>query len=676
MENAANNTCTCVSTAFVWNADGYCACGSLYFFNSTTFACNCDLTKAYLSGTNCTACPNTAIGPDGNGGCLCNGTNVWQGGSCVSCNNIPNYVLLSTGACFLCGTNGTYTVAKIINAANNTCTCTSANLTWNSNGYCGCISSLYIFNATVTSCTCDFSKAYLSGTACTACPTGSTADGKGGCLCSGNKIWQGGLCVSCSAANNYVLLSNNSCFLCGTNGTYTAGKVVSTNNNSCSCTSANLTWNSNGYCTCSNSLFIFNASAISCTCDLTKAYLSGSNCSACPGTTKGPDGKGGCLCNGSAAWQGGSCVSCSSSANVVILSNGSCFVCGTTGTYTSSKVVSASNNTCTCNSTFLIWNFNGYCDCGNSSAMLISGNTFSCFNCMNATAFTIGKASSTSCTCASSNLRWNSITRACDCGNLTNAIITGNGTSLKCFSCLPSTTVIGASADMTACVCVGKLVWNKITSTCGCTNSSLSIVGVGINTQCISCSSIPYGKTNPSSSTDCSCLGTGLIFNTSIISCTCPANSIITSSFACFACPSGSSPMTPYECLCPIGSIWNIASGSCTQCGSSSIPNSLPNGGTNFACICNTGYIWDVMTQSCTSSICTTASTSCMKCPSGSSRTLNASSSKNLIGGATVQALLNGTFTNYNQIKGYQCTCQTGFSWDSLRLRCFTTGLK
>jgi hypothetical protein len=38
--------------------------------------------------------------------------------------------------------------------------------------------------------------------------------------------------------------------------------------------------------------------------------------------------------------------------------------------------------------------------------------------------------------------------------------------------------------------------------------------------------------------------------------------------------------------------------------------------------------------------------------------------------------LLNGSFTNYNQINGYQCACPTGYSWDALRLKCFTTGLQ
>jgi hypothetical protein len=147
-------------------------------------------------------------------------------------------------------------------------------------------------------------------------------------------------------------------------------------------------------------------------------------------------------------------------------------------------------------------------------------------------------------------------------------------------------------------------------------------------------------------------------------------------SFTCLACPTGSSPLTHYECQCPINSVWHYANKTCVQCTSSAFTNSLPSGGTNFACLCSTGYMWDVMTQTCIlSSTCSTASTSCMKCPSGTASTLNKASAHNLTEGVVVQNLLNGTFTNYNLIKGYQCSCSAGYSWDSYRLRCYTTGL-
>jgi hypothetical protein len=203
------------------------------------------------------------------------------------------------------------------------------------------------------------------------------------------------------------------------------------------------------------------------------------------------------------------------------------------------------------------------------------------------------------------------------------------------------------------------------------------ISGNAASTLCITCSSILYGGTI-ASSTSCSCQGTGLVFNSSNGgSCSCPATSIILPNFTCSACPAGSTQYTAYECLCSPGYIWSSTQG-CLQCGSSAIPNSITSGGTNFACVCSSGYIWDVMSLSCVAStVCVTLSASCMKCPGGAAaKTLNAATSKNLGGGAAVQVLLNGTFTNYNQIKGYQCTCASGTSWDSLRLRCYANGLQ
>lgn len=142
-------------------------------------------------------------------------------------------------------------------------------------------------------------------------------------------------------------------------------------------------------------------------------------------------------------------------------------------------------------------------------------------------------------------------------------------------------------------------------------------------------------------------------------------------------CPNGTVPLTPYECRCPLGSIWSYSDQNCLQCGSLLIPNSLASDSTNMACVCSTSYIWDVMTQSCIlSSSCTGASSSCMTCPSGSALATNPSTVRNLRLGSTIQGFLSGSFTNYNQISGYQCPCSTGYLWDSIRLRCFASGLQ
>ena len=181
------------------------------------------------------------------------------------------------------------------------------------------------------------------------------------------------------------------------------------------------------------------------------------------------------------------------------------------------------------------------------------------------------------------------------------------------------------------------------------------IVGTNFDTRCLNCSSIPYATT-VASLTACNCIATGMTFNSNLGTCNCPDNNIILPNLTCSACPTGATPYTPYECLCAPGFVWIAAQG-CLQCGSTALPNSLSTGGTNFACACSSGFIWDVMTQGCIAHTCKTATASCMKCPSGSASPLVSAKAKILVGGEAIKVLLAGSFTNYHQIKGFQCTC-------------------
>lgn len=178
------------------------------------------------------------------------------------------------------------------------------------------------------------------------------------------------------------------------------------------------------------------------------------------------------------------------------------------------------------------------------------------------------------------------------------------------------------------------------------------------------------------SSINCSCFGS-LTFNSANQgSCSCPSGNIILADITCQSCPNNSVLLTPYECLCSSPNIWIYATKTCVACGSNDIPNSLSTGGTNLACVCTTGYIWDVMTQSCIlSSSCLTGAR-CMKCPSGNATALNSAKAKNFTEGTTVKKLLNGTFTNYNLLKDFQCSCSAGLTWDLLRLQCFDSRLQ
>lgn len=307
--------------------------------------------------------------------------------------------------------------------------------------------------------------------------------------------------------------------------------------------------------------------------------------------------------------------------------------------------------------------------------MIISGTDFACFSCNNDTAFTTTRATSHSCNCVSPSLVWDAASRTCRCPM--GSIVAGSGSSITCLDCKKSPLMLGFSADQTTCICVGNLVWIPSQSGCGCADSTHVIVGNGSNAKCISCSSVQYGGA-PINSTACSCLGTGLFFNsTGNGSCSCPEGSIILPNFTCSACPCGTNPFTPYECLCPTGLIWVYSSLSCEQCGGSSLPNTLASGGTAIACICASSYMWDVMTQSCVpANNCTTINPEDMRCPTGSASNLDTPTARNLSQGTTIQSLLNGAFTNYNKIRTFQCTCPYGFSWEPLRLRCFDSTLQ
>lgn len=208
-------------------------------------------------------------------------------------------------------------------------------------------------------------------------------------------------------------------------------------------------------------------------------------------------------------------------------------------------------------------------------------------------------------------------------------------------------------------------------STCDCQANQIMN---GFN--CITCSSLPY-TSSAINKTTCSCLGTGLIFSSNG-GCSCPSSSILLPNFTCLSCPTGSTPLTSYECLCILGSVWIYSSRTCRRCGTTDIPNSLPFGGSRMACQCSSNYTWDVMTQTCIiSSICLTPSPSCMNCGAGLNATiLTPSSARNLSQGATIQQMLNGTFTNYNILSAYQCPCAANSTWDALRLRCFNFNLQ
>ena len=95
----------------------------------------------------------------------------------------------------------------------------------------------------------------------------------------------------------------------------------------------------------------------------------------------------------------------------MVLESGGCLTCGTAGTFTKGK----SGNTCTCSNAGDVWNAEaGVCDCGEGKAMVVTGSKRVCVTC-DAAVNADGKADFRSCSCLTSSLTWNAVSKACIC---------------------------------------------------------------------------------------------------------------------------------------------------------------------------------------------------------------------------------------------------------------------
>lgn len=303
-------------------------------------------------------------------------------------------------------------------------------------------------------------------------------------------------------------------------------------------------------CQCNNN-YVWKAitNGGSCICDLFKAYTYNSSCLACPSTTQDSnslgngDGNGGCACLVTYVWvasaASGSCLLCSATAGMVMLSNGSCFSCGTNGTYTTFKLVSTLNNTCLCSILTLQWNSDGYCDCGQGSAMVPSNSSYTCFVCSNTSAFTTTKATSFSCNCIG-NLIWNPTNKNCSCGS--GSFLVGSGTTAVCFSCQIANSI--GVFNQSSCQCAANFIWQASVSggSCICDFAKSYMIG----SACYPC---PTTVLDPNSAGAGN--GNG--------SCVCLANSVWTttnSSGSCVKCNS-------------YNGIVSLLNNSCFLCGTS-----------------------------------------------------------------------------------------------------------
>jgi hypothetical protein len=147
------------------------------------------------------------------------------------------------------------------------------------------------------------------------------------------------------------------------------------------------------------------------------------------------------------------------------------------------------------------------------------------------------------------------------------------------------------------------------------------------------------------------------------------------------ACPTLTT-LSNFTCSCSTtssaNSIWNDITQTCVTCGSTAVPNSIA-GYYGVACACATGYIWDVMTNACISKCPSAGCTmNCASIPNVANTTPVLASSitaRNLPGGASMKNFYLTAGSNHASISSTACQCISGFSWDSLRLRCYNSNI-
>lgn len=392
---SANNA-GCICTSGQWNSVlSQCVnvvCSTGYIYSSQNMQCICNPTVSINSATNCTPCSSITNSngiPTNSTACGCNTGYVWTVsgslGACTSivtnCNTTTSVIIGSI--CYNCLT-AQFSTGPAVGTAK--CLCPSA-LVWsfntvNNTGACICSNSLQIPSTNGTSCICN--SAY-------AIPSTSTP------------------CLDCRTVNY------------STNTTVAGG---------CGCLT-NFAWNSTSLsCVCS-SPFIVNGSQ--CVCNPSTAVILNAVCSLCSNDAKSTGVSTGtaCVCQTYFIWNGTACINqCNSTAVVITLSASasSCLNCGNSATFTLAKI---NTTACSCTNSALSWNNLGYCDCGASSAMIVTGTNYVCVLC-NSAIYSTGANNSYSCSCPSP-LTWNPTTKACDCGP--SAVVAYINSVYSCVVC-------------------------------------------------------------------------------------------------------------------------------------------------------------------------------------------------------------------------------------------------
>jgi len=632
-------SCNCFPN-LIWNLLGYCDCGpnSAMIISGSFYTCVVCNSSIYSTGQydsySC-ACPIPLIWNYTANTCDC-------GPSAVVANTSTGY------QCVVC-TGAIWASAKYNTTS---CYCLSSVLYWSYVTFqCVCIqvnSVVILISGGVHTCVaCNssiFAVSLIDFITCS-CQSSFVWLNNSGCICSDPQAaavsnGTGSICVNC---NSIV---------------YSTGKKSTT---TCACIN-NLSW-LNGTCTCNSTYALLpNISCIKCGSLVgASGLLNATTCTCISGYLAWLPSQGICGCtNSNAVFIGAStyktCLNCSNSIYAVSPNT---------------------STTCNCMSSNLTWdNTNKICNCGTNMAFYMSGSNFICVDCTNSSYFTLSQKNSTFCSCLSSALVWSVITGTCQCSN-SQAIILISGNSYLCMICNSAIFASNLSTPLT-CNCLSTtLTWNSTSGSCGC--NSTSVVYAKGNYLCVSCINSIYAMTKFNATT-CNCIDPSFIWMGNF--CNCLAGSIIRFNFTCFAC-STKVTISNFTCNCSTASspnsIWNDITQTCVTCGSTVVLNSVI-GSYGVACKCVSGYFWDAMTNTCIvnciSAGCTMNCGSIPNVLTGSvAVAVSSISVRNIPGGLTISAFYTTVGSNYASISSMACQCSLGYSWDSLRLRCYSNSI-
>lgn len=237
------------------------------------------------------------------------------------------------------------------------------------------------------------------------------------------------------------------------------------NTKSCGCIDDySFVWNSSmksGICGCRVGMFL-NATLGQCICNLSQSIIIRNTCISCssiPFSNNISNNGKACGCIVSYEWNSlfNNCTCNSTTVFAPFALNSKCISCRP-DIFAKQRISSLS---CSCLTDSLIWQTDGYCGCGDDSALVVNGNNFTCVIC-DETNRAVGKNTTNSCYCRSSFV-WSG--GKCDCPTNNSFLLSAFGRDF-CITC--NISIYARMKGLNnSCICVSTdFIWRNDTYIC------------------------------------------------------------------------------------------------------------------------------------------------------------------------------------------------------------------